>query len=84
MRDEGIVRVGEECVPEQSISMVLTDSDDPTVAGPISLSIERDLEECLTQNLGMLEPGISLYRDGDVDGRQLDTGAVGIIDLLAV
>jgi hypothetical protein len=64
LRDEGIVRVGEECVPEQSISMVLTDSDDPTVAGQISLSIEHDLEECLTQNLGMLEPGISLYRDG--------------------
>lgn len=81
---DGIVRVGEDGTQEQPIAAVLSESDDSTVAGPISLSIERDLEECLVQNLGMLEPGLSLYRDGDVDGRQLDTGAVGIIDLLAL
>ena len=81
---EGIVRVGEDGTPAQVIVAVTSESEDSTVAGPVSLSIERDLEECLVQNLAMLEPGLSLYRDGDVDGRQLDTGAVGIIDLLAL
>lgn len=81
---DGIVRVGEDGTAEQPIATISSDSDDSTVAGPVSLSIEHDLEECLIQNLGMLEPGLSLYRDGDVDGRQLDTGAVGIIDILAL
>jgi hypothetical protein len=81
---DGIVRSGEDGAPMQTIVGSLAESEDSTVPGPISLSIERDLEECLIQNLGMLESGLSLYRDGDVDGRQLDTGAVGIIDLLAI
>jgi hypothetical protein len=81
---EGIVRIGEDGSPAQVIVAASSESEDSTVAGPISLSIERDLEDCLVQNLAMLEPGLTLYRDGDVDGRQLDTGAVGIIDLLAV
>jgi Endonuclease NucS C-terminal domain len=84
LRDGNLVRLGEDGVVEQSDAVDLLDSEDSTVAGPISLSIERDLEECLVQNLRMLEPGLSLYRDGDLDGRQLDTGAVGIIDVLAM
>jgi hypothetical protein len=55
-----------------------------TVLGPISLRIERDLEDSLVQNLGVLETGLRLYRVGELDGRQLHTGKVGVIDLLAV
>jgi hypothetical protein len=57
---------------------------DSTAVDQTSLSIERDLEDWLSQNLAMLEPGLALYRDGDIDGRQFDTAEVGIIDLLAV
>jgi hypothetical protein len=84
LREEGIVRLGEDGVPEAATSAEAPNSDDSAVAGPVSLSIERDLEESITQNLSMLEPGLTLYRDGDVDGRQLDTEVVGIIDLLAL
>jgi hypothetical protein len=79
----GILRVGEDGILDQPVSTPL-ESDDSTVIGPISLSIERDLEDSLVQNLGMLEPGLTLYRDGDIDGRQLDTATVGIIDLLVL
>lgn len=82
--EEGIIKISGDGTPAQVMVPVASESEDSTVAGPVSLSIERDLEECLVQNLAMLEPGLTLYRDGDVDGRQLDTGAVGIIDLLAV
>jgi endonuclease len=85
LRTDGIHRVGEHGEPEQPVEAIIaTEVEDPTVAGPISLSIERDLEESLVQNLAMLERGLTLYRDGDISGRQLDTGAVGIIDLVAV
>lgn len=85
LRENGIHRVGEEGEQEQMVeTAVLTEGEDSTVAGPISLSIERDLEESLVQNLAMLERGMTLYRDGDITGRQLDTGVVGIIDLVAI
>jgi hypothetical protein len=84
LRDGGIVRVGQGGEPLASISMEASDTEDSTVPGPVSLTIERDLEESLIQNLAMLESGLKLYRVEDMDGRQLDTGAVGIIDLLAL
>jgi hypothetical protein len=84
LRDDGLVRLEDGNMAEQPILATTPDSDDSTVGGPISLSIERDLEDSLVQNLTMLEPGLRLYRDGDVEGRQLDTATVGIIDLLAI
>lgn len=84
LREDGIVRLEDGNMAEQPILMATPDPDDSTVARPSSLSIERDLEDSLVQNLTMLEPGLRLYRDGDVEGRQLDTATVGIIDLLAV
>jgi hypothetical protein len=81
---DGIVQAGEDGASAQAFVIAPAEPEDSTVPGPISLSIERDLEECLIQNLAMLEAGLSIYRDGDVDGRQLDTGAVGIIDILAI
>lgn len=53
------------------------------VSGPVSLSIEKDLENSIVQNLEMLEPGLKLYQEGGKTGQQFDT-EVGIIDLLAV
>lgn len=83
LHEDGIHRVGEEGALEHAAEQLAAETEDSTVAGPISLSIERDLEESLVQNLAMLESGLTLYRDGDMSGRQLDTGVVGVIDLLA-
>src|SRR5258708_32831583 len=67
LRGDGIVKIGEEDAPEQPVLTGTPDSEDSTVAGPGSLSIERDLEESLVQNLGILESGLTLYHDGDID-----------------
>lgn len=47
-------------------------------------SFERDLEETLAANLADLEPGLRLYKQGNIMGRQIDAGEIGRIDLLAV
>lgn len=49
-----------------------------------ALSLERDLEQSLLQNLGQLKRGLSLYNPTGVSGQQFNTGEVGRIDLLAV
>jgi hypothetical protein len=55
-----------------------------SVALATSLSLESDLEKCLIVNLQQLEPGLKLYSVEGVVGKQLDTGVVGRLDLLAV
>jgi len=82
LREGVLFRVGDNGAATAAVASEA--SEDATVSGLISLSIERDLEDSLAQNLAMLQPGLNLYRDGDVDGRQLDTAAVGIIDLLTL
>jgi RecB family endonuclease NucS len=59
------------------------EGDLPVVERPISLSIERDLEDCLARNIGLVEPGLRLYTLDGGTGRQFNTQVVGIIDLLA-
>ena len=54
----------------------------PTTA--TSFSLERDLERHLVADLDQLEPGLHLYADENASGRQLDTGEVGRLDILAV
>jgi RecB family endonuclease NucS len=49
-----------------------------------SLSMERDLERSLIQNLGQLEPNLRLFQDQGISGQELDTGEVGRIDILCV
>lgn len=49
-----------------------------------SVSLERDLEHALLQNLSQLEPGLVLYTAKGSSGQQLNTGVVGRIDILAV
>ncbi len=48
-----------------------------------ALSFERDLENSLSANIGQLETGLEIYNKDDLIGLQLDTGAVGRIDILA-
>lgn len=80
--------------PEQDGNWTLTDSgvqliDEATAEEEIeeataTLSLERDLEDCLVGNLHQLEPGLRLYESDGIRGQQLDTNIVGRLDLLAV
>jgi len=49
-----------------------------------SLSLEADLERIIASDLSQLEQGLQLFKDQGFTGRQVDTEAVGRIDLLAL
>ncbi len=49
-----------------------------------SLSPERDMERSLLRDLAQLKAGLRLYEADGVSGNQLDTGAVGRLDILAI
>lgn len=53
-------------------------------AADTSLSLERDMERSLLQDLAQLGRGLRLYNVDGVSGNQYDTGAVGRLDILAV
>ena len=55
---------------------------DPSASG--ALSLERDLEACLLSRISEVEPGLRLFEGGSFRYQQLETGAVGRLDLLAV
>ena len=57
---------------------VVTEED----AVEVTLSLERDLQEYLSRDLSQLEPGLQLYTDEDLSGREVSTEA-GRIDILA-
>lgn len=48
-----------------------------------ALSVERDLEEYITNNLDSIEQGLELFSKGDKVGRQFEAGGAGRIDILA-
>jgi len=58
--------------------------EDKLQAIETSLSLERDLEKTLIQNLEQLEPNLMLFQEQGISGQQLDTGKVGRIDILGV
>jgi len=49
-----------------------------------ALSFEKDLEDFLAARVEQLEPGLRLYEEQGLVGRQLNAAPVGRIDLLAV
>jgi hypothetical protein len=57
--------------------------EEPQIEEEISLSLERDLEEYISRNLGQIEEGLTLYSEEGLSGRQYSTD-VGRIDLLAI
>jgi RecB family endonuclease NucS len=63
-----------------------TDFDDEDIEDALdtSLSLERDLERILLNDLSVIEEGPKLFREGELVGVQLDTGIVGRLDILAI
>jgi len=57
---------------------LLTEED----AVEVTLSLERDLQEYLSRDLSQLEPGLQLYTEDGLSGREVPTEA-GKIDILA-
>lgn len=76
MTDEGPRLKDEEDFEEKTI-------DEENVI-EASLSFEKDLEEFLVGNLNSIEPGLNLYEEEGITGRQYRTNSVGRIDLLAI
>ena len=55
------------------------------VADAKRFALESHLRDYLAANLSQIEPGLELYtQDGETDGVEYDTQAVGKIDVLAV
>jgi hypothetical protein len=52
--------------------------------GDVPLSLERDMERSLLQDLAQLENGLRLYNFNGRTGDQFDTGVVGRLDVLAI
>jgi endonuclease len=73
-----LVDDSEEAVMAEDIT-----EDDDGATG-MSLSLERDLEQCLLTKLDLLEHGLRLYDGAPGGGQQIDTGVVGRLDILAV
>ena len=55
----------------------------PLSESKLALSPERDVEDFLEANLQVIEPGLKLYREDDLSGRQFGTD-VSRIDLLGI
>ncbi len=77
-------------VTDQGVQLVQTSEEAEageeleTTALDTTFSLERDLEKSLLSNLVQLEPNLRLYNGNGMMGQQLDTGAVGRLDLLCV
>jgi len=77
--------LGFEVVMLDEIPASPPSADDPDEdAIETALSLEYDLENSLVANLGQLESGLSLYRENGHVGQQLNAGAAGRIDILAI
>lgn len=78
--DEGAQRISADV--GSPVSFVEDVEEIETAAVDTSLSLERDLEKSLLNNLGQLEPNLTLYSENGIFGNQLQAGAVGRIDIL--
>ena len=59
------------------------DENDPTTHGASEFAYERDLQNYLAKNLGVIEPGLTLYEDDGINGIEFPAGG-RFIDILAV
>ncbi|MBW1999917.1 MAG: DUF91 domain-containing protein [Deltaproteobacteria bacterium] len=72
---DGEFEIGSKSRTEEEVT---TEED----ALEVTLSLERDLQEYLSRDLSQLEPGLQLYTEDELTGREVSTEA-GKIDILA-
>jgi hypothetical protein len=64
-------------------AMEVSDDLDQAAIEP-AFPLQGDLERCLLSDLGRLELNLRLYQENGVSGRNLETGQVGRINVLAI
>jgi hypothetical protein len=79
LTDDGVQLVDDS----QDVVISEDEAEDESGALGLPVSLERDLEMSLLADLGQLETGLKLFEAKGVNGYQLDTGAVGRLDILA-
>ena len=56
---------------------------DVAVAGSSQFALEKDLQRYLSDNLHIIEPGLTLFQDEDISGFEYPAGGGRRIDILA-
>jgi RecB family endonuclease NucS len=56
---------------------------DVTLAGSSQFALEKDLQRYLSDNLHIIEPGMTLFQDEDISGFEYPAGGGRRIDILA-
>lgn len=56
---------------------------DTALAGSTQFALEKDLQRYLANNLHLIEPGLTLFQDGDISGLEYPAGGGRRIDILA-
>jgi hypothetical protein len=77
-----VTEVGVKLIDDNSGANLVEDVEQENIITAVSL--EKDLENALVSNLEQLEGGLSLYQKNGISGHQLNTNAVGRIDILAI
>lgn len=72
-----------QLVPEGTHAPHAGVDPDDLSQGPSEFAYESDLRDFLARNLGLIEPGLKLYEDEDIDGVEFPVGG-RYIDLLAI
>jgi hypothetical protein len=69
-------------IPERGLSTD-EDADDEIASEPTEFAYESDLRDFLARNLGVIEPGLELYREDEISGVEFPVGG-RFIDILGV
>jgi endonuclease len=66
---------------ETTVDEIAEEVEEP--GGPTTFAYERDLQNFLARNLGLIEPGLRLYEEDDITGIEFPAGG-RFIDILAL
>lgn len=77
------IYVSSKGVIHEGDAEIIIDPSDENVIGDNEFAYEKDLQNFLAKNLGLIEPGLILYRDEGISGIEFPVGNRAI-DILAV
>lgn len=77
------IYVSSKGVIHEGDAEILIDPSDENVIGDNEFAYEKDLQNFLVKNLGLIEPGLILYRDEGISGIEFPVGNRAI-DILAL